>query len=46
MNESGLLGIAVAIGGASGIGAACCRGLARRGATVAVPYGGLRQTRG
>jgi NAD(P)-dependent dehydrogenase (short-subunit alcohol dehydrogenase family) len=36
MNETSLLGIAVVTGGASGIGAACCRELARRGATVAV----------
>jgi NAD(P)-dependent dehydrogenase (short-subunit alcohol dehydrogenase family) len=36
MSETGLLGIAVVTGGASGIGAACCRELARRGATVAV----------
>jgi len=36
MSETSLLGIAVVTGGASGIGAACCRELARRGATVAV----------
>ena len=36
MSETGVLGIAVVTGGASGIGAACCRELARRGATVAV----------
>ena len=36
MSDTSLLGIAVVTGGASGIGAACCRELARRGATVAV----------
>lgn len=36
MNASGLSGIAVVTGGASGIGAACARLLAARGATVAV----------
>jgi NAD(P)-dependent dehydrogenase (short-subunit alcohol dehydrogenase family) len=36
MSETGLHGVAVVTEGASGIGAACCRELARRGARVAV----------
>lgn len=36
MTSSGLNGVAVVTGGASGIGAACCRVLAARGARVAV----------
>ncbi len=36
MTPSGLNGVAVVTGGASGIGAACCRVLAARGARVAV----------
>lgn len=36
MTSSGLEGVAVVTGGASGIGAACCRVLASRGARVAV----------
>jgi NAD(P)-dependent dehydrogenase (short-subunit alcohol dehydrogenase family) len=36
MSETALRGIAVVTGGVNRIGAACCRELARRGATVAV----------